>query len=491
MANHPDLTYLSPLDKIMPRAYVGQMLCFPSTNPRVSQVLKDGLAGVVADIPYLLSGVVTSSDRSSISLSEPYQSLEDLFSEVDLTDSVVYASMKAAHFPPSAFTLDGMKPPDTLPPYPNPAPVFRARLSLVNGGFVLFVAFHHSTTDITGFGSLLRIWASHCRTGSSAAAGFDPAWLDRKALFDPPEAKTEPVPLPENLHIREPSALSKLGSGGSPAHIGNLKTAIFFFPQRGLRRLKDAVNEHITSSQGAGTWVSTSDILTVLLWSSILAAEAPEPNPPPSPGPKHTTTLGFPANFRSRLTPPLPPHYLGAAFINTSATAPREDLLSLSTPPSPSTDPPHGPLDPASVSRIAHLATLIRASLSRIDDASVRAALAYLHAQPADHAPVVLGARDDGISVVSWADEGVYELGWGEVVGRCEKVRVPTLGFKRNPIVLPRVPAGRYGDGDGDCGGGGDDEGGLEVIMCFDGRIVESMERNLLVRRFAVLRCCS
>ncbi|KAI0007066.1 hypothetical protein F4779DRAFT_526272 [Xylariaceae sp. FL0662B] len=442
MANHSDFTYLSPLDKIMPRAYVGQILCFPSTDPHVYQVLKDGLASVVADIPYLFLGVVTSEDHKFISLSEPYQNVDDLFSCYDLSESIVYESIKAAHFPPSAFNLDGIKLPDTLPPYTNPAPVFRARLSLVSGGFILFVAVYYSTTDITGYGSLLRIWASYCWTGSSAAAGFDPSWMDRKARLRPSEAETTPVSIPGLLYIREPTELSRLS--GSLAHIGEFKTAIFFFPQKGLQRLKDAVNEHI-SPQAAGTWVSTSDILTALLWSSLLAAEQ-QISGRTADSTKTTNTISFPVNFRSRFSPSLPNNYLGAAFIMTCATAPREDLLSLSLVSETPCALDGAPLAPAEVSVIARLAAAIRNALHRVDESSVRSVLAYLDAQAADHPPVILGPRDDGISVVSWADEGVYELDWGEVVGRCEAVRLPRLAYKRNPIVLPRVPAGVDGN---------------------------------------------
>ncbi|XXG98911.1 hypothetical protein Hte_005242 [Hypoxylon texense] len=467
------MTSLSPLDKLMPRGYVRQMFCFPSTHPDVHNVLKAGLIGVVSDVPYLLSGITTSEDQKRISLSEPYQTVEDVYSKGDLSDAVDYAAVKQGNFPPSAFTAPGIVPLDTQPPFPNPAPVFRARLSLVDRGFVLCVAVHHCTTDITGFGALLKIWASHCRTGAAAAAaGFDPAWLDRKALLEPPGTATRSTPtsIPKLLHVRGPEDFARLA--GASVRPSDSTTCVLFFPQKILGLLKDAVNEHIVS-QGVAGWVSTGDILTALLWSAIVAAELD-----PASGLEGDNTIGVPVNFRSRFSPPLPPDYLGAAFVMTSATSPRSDLVSFAM----EAVPPSGgaSLDPVSISRLAKVASSVRSSLRRVDEESVRDVLMYLDATPDDHPPITLGPRHDGISIVSWADQSTYELDWGDVVGRCDAVRLPKLMYKRYPIVLSRVPAGINGS-----------EGGLEVIVSFDRQVMERFQQSWPIKRWAITRCQS
>ncbi|KAI0172190.1 hypothetical protein GGR52DRAFT_458072 [Hypoxylon sp. FL1284] len=468
------MTALSPLDKLMPRGYVRQMFAFPSLHPNVSRVLKAGLAGTVSDVPYLLSGITTTEDQKRISLiSEPYQTLEDVYSEQDLSDIVDYAIMKQENFPPSAFTVPGMIAPDTQPPFPNQAPVFRARLSRVRGGFVLCVAVHHCTTDITGFGALLKLWASHCRTGASAAAGFDPAWLDRGALLERSNAAGRPPPLsvPELLHVKGPADIARLA--GAAARPSDPTTCIFFFPQKHLRLLKDVVNELIVSQGDAG-WVSSGDILVTLLWSATLAAELG----PASSGPDGDNTVGFPVNFRSRLDPPLPLDYLGAAFVMTTATSSRTDLVSLArNAGSPSGETP---LHPASIEKLAKIASTIRSALRRVDEASVRDVLMYLDDVPEDHPPITLGPHHDGISLVSWADQSTYELDWGDVVGRCDAVRLPKLTYKRYPIVLPRVPAGVNGS-----------EGGLEIIVSFDRQVMDKFQQAWSVKRWAILRCQS
>ncbi|KAI1798829.1 transferase family-domain-containing protein [Daldinia bambusicola] len=473
---------LSPLDELMPRGYVRQIFLFPSTHACIFDTLREGLRGVVNDVPYLLSGILIDEDPQHVLLSDPYQTPEDLCYKQDLSDILDYVALKGQHFPPSAFTAPGIIHPDTQPPFPNPAPVFRAGVSLIKGGFILCVAVHHCTTDITGFAALLKLWASYCRTGSSAGAGFDPSWLNRGALVERSNARnaTTPTSMPKLLHIRELDEYVR-HAGSVPLSPGDLTTGIFFFPQTKLQALKRAVNKHIASQSSIGSgWVSTGDILTTLLWSATLAVEqqASVSGPGVIAKQKSTNTIGVPVNFRSRLNPPLPPNYLGAAFMMTAATGLGADLISLATESTCSTD--HSQLDSTSIARLAVHASTIRASLRDVDEQSVRDVLAFLNAAPDDHPPITLGPRHDGISIVSWADQGVYELDWGEVVGRCESVRLPKLANKRYPIVLPRIPNGLNSE-----------EGGLEVIVSFDRQVLLKFEQSWPIKRFATVRCRS
>lgn len=92
---------LSPVDWMMPRSYISQILCFPSTSPQVHQILKDGLAGTLADVPFLTYGVVDGSlPKGSVMLNETSQSLDDLFQIKDLSATTDYVSSKSAHFCP-------------------------------------------------------------------------------------------------------------------------------------------------------------------------------------------------------------------------------------------------------------------------------------------------------------------------------------------------------------------------------------------------------
>ncbi|ORY58190.1 transferase family-domain-containing protein [Pseudomassariella vexata] len=436
----PKSNYLSPLDWLMPNTYIRQILCFPSTHPDIPRILQNALPGLVADVQYLLSGVVRNgSPTGSVSLSDAYQTPDDLLSWQDLSSSLDYPTLKRANFSPGALTSAEILPQDTQPPLSNPAPVFRAQLSLIREGFLLCVAVHHRTTDVTGFGALFKMWASHCRTGGSEPVGFDGKWLDRRALFDLESVvgETPSGTLPNLLSPRELAVkVSKLEDANrSPVEF---KTSIFFFPDATLKELKGAVNRHITTleTQTDVTWVSSSDVLTAILWSAIIRAETP---PPGTYSPGDTSTIGVPVNFCSRYNPPLPKDYVGAAFFMTSATASWDDLISLSNPTTSSQTPNAVLLDHKSLCKLSTIAIAVRAALGRVHEKAVQNALSYVASQ-SDISSIKLGPPHDGVSLVSWADEGVYDLQWGTGVGRCEAVRIPAWRGRRYPVVLPRVP---------------------------------------------------
>ncbi|KAI1758313.1 hypothetical protein F4782DRAFT_20543 [Xylaria castorea] len=513
-ASLPHPMRLSPLERFMPRAYVRQIYCFPTSNPSAISTLSHGLIGLARDVPYILSRVVSDKPGtgSAVAANTQCHSPDDIFSWHDLSASIDYDTLKAGHFPPSAFLAPGVIPPDTIPPYPASPAVFHARASLVKGGLILCVAVYHVVVDITGFDALLKIWASHCRNSSSREIGFDASWIDRGPLFSASENWSNPsihAPMPKLLHTRTPEELARragLSQAGQVAGSGqkSYRTGIFYFPHQQLRALKDAVNAHITS-QEPGSWVSTSNILSSLLWSAILEAEGNfgllNIDEAVTDNDTRTSTLSFPVQFRSVLRPPLPQDFLGAAFLMTNAKVLHRDVCRISRTRTNS-EPgardqklklvPQAQIeadravDSVDIPSLAKVALAIRKSMQGIDDVAVRQVLAYLEAQTDinPEAPLILGpprydAGGSGASVVSWADQHIYELSWGEAIGRCDTVRLPKMGYERDPIVLPRVPSLNG------------DSGGLEVIMSYEESAMQRLIEGPIMRRFAILRCLS
>lgn len=512
----PPPVLLSPLARFMPQAYVRQIYCFPTANSYAVNALSRGLSGLAHDVPYILSRIVRDKPGtgSGVKVSTPCSSVEDIFSWHDLSGSISYAALKAGCFPPGAFLAPGITPPDALPPYPDSPAVFLARASLVDGGLILCVAVHHAVTDITGYGALLKIWAAHCRHGSSQGIGFSASWMDRAPLFLssvglPSPSNSTSTSMPDLLHIATPETpaqpVAQFQAGqGAEVKQKKYQTGIFYFPQQQLRALKDAVNKHIASKE-PGSWVSTNDMLSSLLWSSIVTTEESSCHPSAKKAVTDEETrisiLSFPVQFRSVVRPPLPNDFLGAAFLMTNAKVLHKDvcLISRSRTNSKSTsrDPElklelHANADEEALTKfvdipaLARVALAIRWSTRKVDDAAVRRVLAYLEAHPDidPEAPLKLGpprhhAGSSGTSVVSWADQRVYELDWGDAIGRCDTVRLAKMGYERAPIVLPRVPPL---DGD---------NGGLEVIMSYEEHTMQRLIESLVMRHFAVLRCLS
>ncbi|KAI0158519.1 hypothetical protein BJ166DRAFT_306285 [Pestalotiopsis sp. NC0098] len=455
----------------MPRVYVSQILCFPTSDHGNFEALKEGLRRTARDLPYLLSGVTTQDvPQGSLRLTDPYQTVDDLISWEDLSGSLDYAVLKAGHFPPSSLVDPAIRPPDTIPPLRIPAPVLRARLSSVRGGALLCVAVHHSTADITGIGALLKLWAAHVRTKSSAAVQFDRSWYDRDAVCGMATmtaniaAPVDEVPGLVHVIKSDEQSLAKKNVPNGAVYV----TRILHFPHTLLQELKTAVNDQVRSLQGAVEWVSTGDVLTAILWSATIWMKEVGSDDDET----GSCTIAMPANFRAQLNPALPQNYLGSAFAMTLAAATRNDLLCASTA-GPS---PDGSLPPESMSSLARIASAVRSSLGLVNDASVKQVLRFVTSQ-SDVTPIKFAPRHNGISLVSWADEGVYELDWGAALGRCDAVRLPRMAAKRDPIVLPRVPAaeGRAAS--------------LEVIASYDEEMMERLCRNPLIRRFGSVRC--
>ncbi len=461
---------LSPIDWLMPRAYVGQILCFPSTSPAIFPELRKGLAGVVADVPHLLSGVVDQGyPKGSVRLADPYQTVDNLISCQDLSGTLEYAALKAYNFPPSAFNVPGVGPPDTRPPFAVPEPVFRAKVLLIKGGTLLWVEFHHCTTDIIGFGALLKLWASHCRTGSSAEVGFDRSWHDRRVLFkfqiDAAFTPGPSQPVPKLLPMGQPGAPT--GTGATPV-ASTYETRIFYFGMANLQLLKSSINEHLPSLQTGVSWVSTGDILAALLWSATVWAED---NSDSDPTTQVNATARIPVNFRSRHKPPLPKDYLGSAVVMTTASTARKELLSLSSDTN-DTGRSSATIDDLLKVGLAKIAAAIRTSINQANEDQIREALVYTASQT-DIQHIRLSPRHNGISLVSWADERVYGLPWGNTLGCCEAIRIQKYSGKRYPIVLPRSA----------------DHDGLEAIVSFDERTMTRFHQSRLIRLYGTLRC--
>ncbi|PKK54254.1 hypothetical protein CI102_544 [Trichoderma harzianum] len=422
-----ELSQLSPLEWVMPRSFISQVLCFPSTNPRIYEVLRDGLAGTLADVPYLASRIVAGTHpKGSVALSSPCDSLGDLFRVNDLATTVVYNDLKAGGFRPSLFDGLDLFSADLNPANKSPSPVFRAVLSLVKGGCLLSISLNHSTADITAFGSLLKIWASHCRTGSSEDIQFNQLWLDRTAIVN--NSHHVPADTPLLLHKENSSPSSR------PSKPVEIETAFFKYSAKSLKSLKAEVSKHLPDGT---SWVSTSDILTALLWGSATSSEFSDDDNDIA---NDVCSMRIAVNCRSRYNPPLPKNYLGAAFGVSLVTAKKVDLMDIGRSSG----------ETYSISAIANVAAAVRQSVNVIDEDKMNTIVNHLSAQE-DVTGLKLCELPASVSIVSWADEGVYELDWGTELGHCEVVRLPTFKTKRYPVVFPRLP-----------------NGDLEVLVSFD-----------------------
>jgi trichothecene 3-O-acetyltransferase len=430
---------LSPIDWLMPRSYITQILCFPSNDAQIPNVLQTGLAGVLKDVPYLACAIISQEPpKGAVGVSEACYTVDNLFSCRELSAEVDYNILRARNFPPSALSELKIFPDDLH--HGKPAPVFRAVLSHAERGYFLCVSVHHSTTDIMGLGSLLRIWASHCKYGSSRMIRFGAGWIDRRPLSNCAVGVDSGVP----LLLRLQDSTSTTSAASNTITEAKLDTRIFKLRAQDLQALKTNVNDHSIST--GLSWVSTSDIVTTLLWSAVVAAESKSD----IENVTRQEFIRFPVSLRNRFESGVPGDYLGAAIGLTSAAAKAADLLEIASGNGPET-----------IKSLSRVASALRAAIRAVDAVAIQEMISYIKSQE-DVTKVKLGPNDSSatsLSIVSWADQGVYELDWGAAIGHCEAVRVQKFKGKRYPIVLPRL-----GNGD------------IEVAMSLDPETLDRMD---------------
>ncbi|KAK7927470.1 hypothetical protein PG985_004468 [Apiospora marii] len=498
---------LSPLDWLMPRTYIRQMLCFPilptTTSPAAGQsvsskseivwTLPDGLAATAAQVPCLLSRVVSlARPHGAVGLSAPYQSVDSLFDIRDVSREYNYAALRDRGFPPDVLGRGGFAPEMAVGAKSeahgrDEKPVFRARLSLVEGGFILGVAIHHSTTDITGFGALLKVWAANCRRLRDGGGDVDPtklkdglvnaAMLNRAAVRELGLGVADsdmPKTIPSVLFFQDGEPVPKPATT-KPQPV--FMTAIFRFSSDSLTEIKALAMDWLPSVAADVPWVSTGDVLTALLWSAVVAAEGPPPSTPSSHDDATSSTISIPVNFRARCEPPLSPDYLGAAFGRAAVSAPIHELVSMAAlsnyPAGDRQQKKQAEVDIAEkATLLAKTAAAIRRAITdQVNARRIRAAVAYTTSRP--DIAAMKRRPAEGIFMVSWADQGICALDWGcAEVGRCDAVRLGKMPGRRYPIVLPRLQ-----------------DGGLEVIVSLETAAMERFRKVSFVRQSSDLRC--
>lgn len=415
------MSLLSPIEWMMPRSYITQILCFPSSSPQVPQILRNALADTLTEVPYLVCGVMDwTLPKGSVALSKPYQTLDDIFSFSDVSATMNYNASKLGNFDPSSLCGLNEFPQEKNEESENVQPVFRARLYLAQTGYFLCIRVHHSTTDITGLGTFLQIWASHCRIGRSGAVVPIKGLVDRIPFWE--ASKEAPTDLPALLHYQ---SLGDQENGSATDTVAS----IFTFSNQQLSILKAKVTK-LFSPNGTG-WVSKGDILTAILWSSIVSTELSFHDPPISTAKATESkmhTIRIPVNFRRHYAPHLVTDFMGAAFGVSAATANETDLLDIALCKD----------DGLFLSALARVSGAIREAIAHVNAQSMNNVIQFLVAQ-SDITNLKFGPSDANISIVSWADQDVYDLDWGRQIGLCDAVRLPKLQKRRYPIVLPRL----------------------------------------------------
>ncbi|KAK8102142.1 hypothetical protein PG984_015288 [Apiospora sp. TS-2023a] len=462
---------LTPLDLVTPALYGTRwILCFPlspeadkeqmleTTSPTYSRQLTD----ILADFRICVSGWRIPSMLSHGSPETLVQIVDSSSGGVtlrynDLTsDLPSYGDLKQQRFPLEKLSTAQLSPVGVMPE--PPAPVMAAQANFIQGGLLLTVALHHTAGDASAFETILSVWARNTAAGTSGSndfATYDALSNDRSRLMQgtpPPSMESFPeyILRPEENQQKIFSVDDKAPPpSGAAFQLPPMACRIFYFSGAKLADLKQEASAY-----------STNDALGAFLWCQMTAARNPSSSSSDLEG--KVSAFAYAVNTRSRMSPPLPPTYLGNGSVGSMTDRlPVSELVAA------------GGQGGGNVKRAA---AAIRKSLQRFESPSHVAETVGLlasRADPSDFKHAFHAFLGPDVVASSWADVKVYDQNWGGELGSPELFRFPGDGADGAIVVLPRHPG----------------EDGLEVAMGLElgamGRLLESKE----FQRFAEVRC--
>ncbi|SCO39823.1 related to trichothecene 3-O-acetyltransferase [Fusarium fujikuroi] len=419
---------LTPLDMNMPRLYgIRLVLCFP-TNPsmdkwQIYENLKKGLAHTVASIPWI-SGQI-GPEEGQDPKNRKVQILDSpaghRFPYKDLTDALPsYAELRERNFPLAEFATAQVGPIDVMPQGPN-QPVFAAQANFVKGGLLLTVGVHHSACDASALDAILSTWSHNTAMasgGSGSFSTFDKPSNDRSPLMEGDLGNVDISAFPEYVLMPTPHSSE-----------GDLS--------KSLAKLKEE----------AGAF-SSHDALCAFIWQRMTLARMHSGVFSNPPGEDSTSRFCFAVNIRNRMSPPLPPSYMGNASMGCVT-----DKISVASI--------------ISNNGLKQASATIRKSLSDFNGPGrITSTIGLLKSRPdpTDFKLSFNGFLGPDVVESSWADLGVYGHKWDDAIGTLEAVRILGEGSDGTMMILPRLK-----------------DGGLDVVV---GLSTAAMEKLLEDEKF-------
>ncbi len=431
MADHANRELLTPLDLLMPATYVQVFLTLETSEPTSAILprLQSGLDAVAAKTPWI-------SGRVLPTIPTPGQppSLEIRWDAAHPTPQLVdkgviqssYTALSAQSMPPKSIPAHiwPLNPPaqdDT-----SGAPVFAASIFRFSDGtgLGLCVCIHHNTADATGITYLLSLWASATRELplGPGFAGRRPRLARLTDALDP-ELNAALSLSVQDLWASHPE-LSKVAPT-LPSEFEPCACELFRISTKKIDELKRRMQA------GMGFNPTTTNLVTTLVWQAVTRARARRN--PALLGQAMATRLVTAVNGRGRIgpgvsTPDAP--YLGNAVLYALAELPVSQVVAGSGAPE------------ENVVGISN-AVFKSQSTDLINKRSI-AELCSLVSRVDDYRGIFVGwdlfsSRD--FTVTSWNGLELYELDFGEGLGKPQHVRPPYVEADGVGFILPRKRA--------------------------------------------------
>ncbi|KAL2686852.1 hypothetical protein Neosp_004394 [[Neocosmospora] mangrovei] len=302
---------ISTLDYLSAMTYNNYTLFFKlddAEKNKVEAVLKEGLERTLSQTRHLV-GIIEKDEEGGHSFVKRKDStvkfvVQHLDSPEDGFRS--FAEIEKAHFVSpllgdinvlsNAPMTYGEKP--EADPDNNPA-VASYKANFIPGGLIFNMHSHHYSNDALGYGNFVRQLAENCYaiTNKTDFPSFDPKCLDRSRFVSPP--------IPEESQVNAPPRADR-----HPEHKDS-QALIFHLPKSKAAELKKA------ASPVDGSWISTYDAFSALMWRVFSRIRAPVYNPDPDSKPLWAEGV----NITKRVSdPPMPARMQGNLFFAPMST---------------------------------------------------------------------------------------------------------------------------------------------------------------------------
>ncbi|KAF7508729.1 hypothetical protein GJ744_008976 [Endocarpon pusillum] len=420
---------LSTLDQGMPRHYTRFCLAFrlgeiPATVAIAR--LEVFFRRVFQAEPWLAGHACPVREHCS-----PRHQLEIRFSQQDVENFQVkvqelphdkcpltYDELCELGMPPSKIPRQLVSSCPDRRPDTEPAPILDVTVNIVRGGLLIAIFLHHGVTDGASMGTILS--GQLCRDISETKLLTAVDLAEKARAETATRLPLSAIPTIQSIgsHSEYKPALRAIGqtpSSPAPAPSPSEVTShIFRFSDSTLQTLKADLNSLLQKSKPDPQipWITTHDALQSLLWQHLTRARIPSLPATQCTLDSKTSTLLIPVNIRKRITPPLPPSYLGGAVVLAPATLPLTSLLTPTGTHQLQTDGLSKMVDKA---YLLSTAITIHAAIAKCNDDYLREVLELTKGVDSVREMVDLNLDTAGgldLCITSWAVLPVFE--WPE-----------------------------------------------------------------------------
>lgn len=280
------------------------MIC----HRNVAAVLKEGLERTLSQTRHLVGTIEKDGDGHHSFVKRKDSTVKLVLQYLDSSEDNFpsFAEVADAHF--VATTLGDIKVLSNAPmtygekaeAHPDNSPVIASyKASFIPGGLIFNMQSHHYSNDIAGWGSFTRQLADNCYAimNKTEFPSFDPKSLDRSHF-------TSPF-IPEESRVDAPPQADR-----HPQHQLS-QSLIFHLPKSKAAVLKKA------ASPDDGSWISTYDAISAIMWRVFSRIREPVYKPDPTSKPIWAEGV----NMSKRLTnPTMPARIQGNLFFATMST---------------------------------------------------------------------------------------------------------------------------------------------------------------------------